>query len=275
MKQVLRNCVIVLHKDTFEVIGYHTLKIKPLPKLSQYNPWKLTIMSNYQLMAINPFQHKAFIYENRNWTFHSHTPRNEFMCNMVCTLPTGICVTSKEAIEFLEKGSSNWVTRNLELKNQIEVGLPLSNNEMVVWRGKYKFQQNLEKFNLNSLKIENFLKFRMPRRGCAICIYNGKLFVTGGQYINREKLRSIEIVRSTEIISLSDLHYEKSADMNIKRVFHSMAIVGSKLIVFGGSKYDHRVEEWDDEEKKWKFSNLTTSSNALIFENYTYSSLVE
>ena len=153
--------------------------------------------------------------------------------------------------------------------DEIEVGIPLSNNEMVVWRGKYKFQQNLEKFNLNSLKIENFLKFRMPRRGCAICIYNGKLFVTGGQYINREKLRS------TEIISLSDLHYEKSADMNIKRVFHSMAIVGSKLIVFGGSKYDHRVEEWDDEEKKWKFSNLTTSSNALIFENYTYSSLVE
>ena len=67
--------------------------------------------------------------------------------------------------------------------------------------------------------------------------------------------------------------------MYLDRAYHSMAIVQlksgmPKLIVFGGDEDDARVEEWDEKEKKWKFSKLT-AFQSNISHRYCYNPSIE
>ena len=279
VKDAIQYCTIILGETKkFEVIGDHTLKIKPLPPV--LDPWNvlLTITSNKQLMAIQTSRKKCLVYENRDWFFHSNIP-GQLMPEMVCSLPIGTYVMSFLEVHFLEKDSTKWDTRKWEklddfgLPIWIEFGLPLSNHEMIILRDMTGFQKVLEKLNLDTMMIEPFVKLKTPRYVPAICVFNGNLFVTGGFSEDRNKLVS------TEIISLSDLNAKQEADLNVPRAYHSMAIVQlksgmPKLIVFGGDEDDARVEEWDEKEKKWKFSKLT-AFQSNISHRYCYNPSIE
>lgn len=235
--------------------------------LDQHDAWLLTITSSNQLMAINTFINKCFVYKKRSWIFHGDTPG--YIPRMMCSLSEGTCVASMDEIHLLGKDSSNWVTRKFVQESSIEFGLPISDNEIIILRGNLECHENLEKLNLDTMKIEPFVKLKIPRRGPAICLYKDNLFVTGGLSEDfQDKLVS------TEIISLNNSSVLQSPDMNISRAIHSMGIVRmksgkQKLIVFGGDSDDTRMEEWNEEQKKWQFSKLKVSTTKPLY-SYCY-----
>ena len=279
MKRAIQNYTIALNRQEtkFEVIGDHTLKIKPLPKLDQIDKVLLHISSDDKLMGIYTTKRQCYFYEKRNWTFHSNFPGYSF--KLACSLSKGTCLIGIGEIQFLSQSATNWVQRKLVQQISIDYGLPISNNEMVIMNGRFVCHQNLKKFNFDTMKIEPFVKLKIPRSCPAICLYNNRLFITGGLSKDGEDIQDRIVSTSTEIISLSDLSVEQAADMNLCRAGHGMAIIRPKsgkpkMIVFGGNSGDPRVEEWNDEEKKWTFSNLTTSETLILF-SYCYKSLVE
>ena len=257
MKKAVQNCIIAFGpKNQFEVIGNSNLKVKSLPKLAKKNFClvKLIVTNDQQLMAINPTTMECLVYINRNWNFNSNFPGH--IPQFVCTLTEGIMVMDFGQILLLRNGSKEWTTMNFEgPKDGVDSGLPISKNEIVL-NYDNDLQQNIEKFNIDTLETEVLVKLKIPRCFLAICLFNDKLFVTGGRSPDYSGK-----LKSTEIISMTDLSVEKAADLNLGRCGHGMSVVPSKrgkpkLIVFGGSS-DSRVEEWCEEDRKWKFVEPT------------------
>ena len=270
MKNALKNCVIGFgRKYRFEVIGDSSLKIKPLPsdlKIFDSARVKLTKSTDGKLMVVLANEDLCYIYKERTWHFHSNlNPLSGI--DSAHTLDKGTYVFGGGKYQLLKKGSSNW---SFKFVKDLGCGIPVSKNEILTLKGYFHtLNHKVFKFNFDTNEYEEFCTLKLPRRNPALCIFKGKLFVTGGVSSDYTDMKS------TEIIPMSGCSESKiAADLNIARGhFPGMAVVrlnGRKqtLITFGGCD-DSRVEEWCEEKEQWVFSDLKLSDARAIW-NYCY-----
>ena len=269
VKNALKNCVIGFgQKSRFEVIGDSSLKIKPLPlELKEVDVYlaRLTRSADGQLMVVLESKYKCYIYKERTWHFHSQLNNLVGMAS-AHTLDKGTYVFGLGKYQLLKKGTSDWT---YQFVKDLGSGIPISKNEIVALKGSFHtLKHKIFKFNFDTNEYEEFFTLKVPRRYPALCIFKGKLFVTGGISSNYSDLKS------TEIIPMSGCNESKIvADLNVARSVPGMAVVrlndhNPTLIAFAGCP-DSRVEEWCEEKEQWIFSHLKLS-DAEDFMNYCY-----
>ena len=89
--------------------------------------------------------------------------------------------------------------------------------------------QKLISFDPKTGDFEDKAKIKIPRRGAACSVFNGRIVVLGG----RSVLISVE-KKSAEAYDASSNRWVRMPDMLEKRSFHTSAAVRNKLHVFGG-----------------------------------------
>ena len=123
------------------------------------------------------------------------------------------------------------------------------------------------KFNIDSHQWTEVGRLHQGRYGHRCFFLNGKIIVSGGH-------DGRNVLKSTEVIDISNGTSEKVGDLNQARCDHGMGIVHVndkvKLIVFGGSipgSFTNSIEEWDDDSKTWEISisKLSEAKNQFGF----------
>ena len=179
--------------------------------------------------------------------------------------------------DFLPNGSTVWEKGPNIPEPGFQVGsaVVISDTEVVLTGGIGCGGKRIMKYNTITNEWQNLKDLRVARRFHSAIFFNGKIILTGGyRYVPGDwKTVPSTVLDLTEIYDIEKECSEMAGNLNIKRQDHGIGIIKkngkSTVIAYGGISSDGEslssIEEWNDKEKKWVVSQLTTKEPKHTF----------
>ena len=276
-----------------EILGESNLKLPPLPSPIMHPT--MVVRNNDELLVLSGYGNhqnsgNTFLkFSNGSWI--RQLPYKSKICWPISlqmssgTFMTGL-LNDYDQINFRFQSSGHdkykeyeqWLKEpEIILSGSTFYGVPISNTVVLLTGGtNTESPTQIIKYDIESHEYLEFGSLLIGRLNHQSILYQGKVIVTGGERRRIGENHYSGMLRSTEIIDLSNGVSRRVGDLNEARTLHGMGILkingNSKLVVFGGETIDDNgdvialdsVEEWDDESESWKISSLKLSTARSI-----------
>ena len=266
--------------ETLEILGHPNAKLPSLPHSNSDH--SMIITHDNLVMVFGGYKNgrKQCYHINRgSWKLQKPTtvPRESAI---TIAMPNGIYsfggiflgdIEHCKSSDFLPREISEWEVGPPLPEPGISEGhgVAISSTELVLIGG-YSTRKMVLTYNIEDQTWTDLGDILVTGR-ChhRSVFFNGKVIVSGG---NEEQF-TLEGIKSTEVIDLSNGTSRRVGDLNIARHHHGMGIMEingkDKVVVFGGSNNHDKeldsVEEWDEKTETWTLSTMKLSEPKSSF----------
>ena len=183
----------------------------------------------------------------QEWTHHSVMNVRRYISSAVA-MPDGVYVLgglgSMESSSFLPHGYTEWEQGPVMpgSGNYAACAVRVSvYNFMLI--GGYPTTKQVVEYNTLTGSWFQWPELEVERHGHSCAVIGGDVVITGGSYASWPKTE-------TTIISISSKQQRAGGEMGEGRERFGLAVLGDRLMAFGGGMSD-TIEEWDQEAELW------------------------